>query len=323
MPHFISLADIPAADLRAMLDDAHAMKAARQTKDGKGLPKGTADPNTALNGDTLAMIFEKASTRTRFSFEQGMRQLGGTSIVAGAGDMQLGRGESVADTARVLSRFVDAVMIRSNAHSTITDFAAHADVPVINGLSDHNHPCQIMADLMTLEEQFIKKGRGMTLKGAKLAWIGDGNNVLASFVNAAPAFGFELRIASPDGYKLDENPVTAGLIKAAQEKQGIIHAGLSPKEAAAGADAVITDCWVSMGDTDKEARLKALTPFQIDAALMATAAKDATFLHCLPAYREQEMTAEVLEGPQSAVWDEAENRLHAQKAVVKWCLGAG
>jgi len=310
MPHFISLADISAADLRAILDDAHAMKAAR-----KGQPKGSLDPNASLNGDTLAMIFEKASTRTRFSFEQGMRQLGGSSIVAGANDMQLGRGESVADTARVLSRFVDAVMIRSNAHSTITDFADHADIPVINGLSDHNHPCQIMADLMTLEE------RGVTLKGAKLAWIGDGNNVLASFVNAAPAFGFELRISSPGGYRLEDNPKTRGLITAAQNRQGIVHDGLTPDAAADGADALITDCWVSMGDTDKDERLAALGPYQIDAARMARADKDALFLHCLPAYRGQEMTAEVLEGPQSVVWDEAENRLHAQKAVVKWCLG--
>lgn len=309
MPHFISLADIPVAELRAILDDAHAMKAAR-----KGQPKGSTDPSAALNGETLAMIFEKASTRTRFSFEQGMRQLGGTSIVAGANDMQLGRGESVADTARVLSRFVDAVMIRSKAHSTITEFADNADVPVINGLSDHNHPCQIMADLMTLEE------RGMDLSSAKLAWIGDGNNVLASFVNAAPAFGFELRIASPKGYRLDENPKTAGLIKAAQNKQGKIHAGLTAEDAANNADALITDCWVSMGDTDKEARITALTPFQIDAKLLGTAKKDATFLHCLPAYRGQEMTTDVLEGPQSAVWDEAENRLHAQKSIVKWCL---
>lgn len=311
MPHFISLADIPADELRTILDDAHAMKAAR-----KGLPKGKADPSPALNGDTLAMIFEKASTRTRFSFEQGMRQLGGTSIVAGANDMQLGRGESVADTARVLSRFVDAVMIRSNAHSTITDFAENADVPVINGLSDHNHPCQILADLMTLEE------RGINLADAKLAWIGDGNNVLASYVNAAPAFGFELRISSPVGYRLEENPNTRGLIKAAQDKQGKIRDGLSPDDAADGADALITDCWVSMGDTDKEERLKALSPYQIDVARLSKAKAGATFLHCLPAYREQEMTAEVLEGPQSAVWDEAENRLHAQKAVVKWCLGA-
>ena len=306
MPHFISLADIPPAQLRAILDDAHAMKAAR-----KGLPKGATDSIAALKGDTLAMIFEKASTRTRFSFEQS------SSIVAGASDMQLGRGESVADTARVLSRFVDAVMIRSNAHSTITDFADHADVPVINGLSDHNHPCQIMADLMTLEE------RGIDLSQATLAWIGDGNNVLASFVNAAPAFGFELRISSPEGYRLEDNPKTQGLIKAAQNKQGKIFAGLSPDAAADGADALITDCWVSMGDTDKEERIAALTPYQIDAARLARAKTDATFLHCLPAYRGQEMTAEVLEGKQSAVWDEAENRLHAQKAVVKWCLGVG
>jgi len=310
MPHFISLADISAADLRAILDDAHAMKAAR-----KGHAKGSLDPEAPLSGETLAMIFEKASTRTRFSFEQGMRQLGGSSIVAGANDMQLGRGESVADTARVLSRFVDAVMIRSNAHSTITDFAETADVPVINGLSDHNHPCQIMADLMTLEE------RGVTLKGAALAWIGDGNNVLASFVNAAPAFGFELRISSPEGYRLEDNPKTRGLIKAAQNKQAIIHDDLSPDDAADGADALITDCWVSMGDTDKAERLAALGPYQIDAARLLLAKPDALFLHCLPAYRGQEMTAEVLEGEQSAVWDEAENRLHAQKAVVKWCLG--
>ena len=310
MPHFISLADISAADLRAILDDAHAMKAAR-----KGQAKGSLDPEAPLSGETLAMIFEKASTRTRFSFEQGMRQLGGSSIVAGANDMQLGRGESVADTARVLSRFVDAVMIRSNAHSTITDFAENADVPVINGLSDHNHPCQIMADLMTLEE------RGVTLNGAALAWIGDGNNVLASFVNAAPAFGFELRISSPEGYRLEDNPKTRGLIKAAQNKQAIIHDDLSPDDAADGADALITDCWVSMGDTDKAERLAALGPYQIDAARLLLAKPDALFLHCLPAYRGQEMTAEVLEGEQSAVWDEAENRLHAQKAVVKWCLG--
>ncbi len=309
MPHFISLADIPAAELRAILDDAHAMKAARH-----GQPKGATDPTPALNGHTLAMIFEKASTRTRFSFEQGMRQLGGTSIVAGADQMQLGRGESVADTARVLSRFVDAVMIRSNAHATITDFAANADIPVINGLSDHNHPCQIMADLMTLEE------RGVDLASAKLAWIGDGNNVLASFVNAAHAFGFELRISSPAGYRLEDNPKTAGLIAAAIAKGAQIKDDLSPDAAADDADALITDCWVSMGDTDKAERLAALGPYQIDAARMARAAKDAIFLHCLPAYREQEMTTDVLEGPQSAVWDEAENRLHAQKAVVKWCL---
>lgn len=310
MPHFLSLADISAADLRAILDQAHAMKAARQ-----GLPKGATDPTPSLNGHTLAMIFEKSSTRTRFSFDMGMRQLGGTSITATSHDMQLGRGESVADTARVLSRFVDAVMIRSNAHSTITDFADHSDVPVINGLSDFNHPCQIVADLMTIEE------RGTSLNGAVLSWIGDGNNVLASFVNAAPAFGYELRIASPKDYSLDANPKTSGIIRAAQDRQGKIVTDLSPQDAATGADALITDCWVSMGDTDKSERLKALTPYQIDASILGKAKQGAAFLHCLPAYRGQEMTAEVLEGEQSVVWDEAENRLHAQKAIVRWCLG--
>jgi ornithine carbamoyltransferase len=309
MRHFLSLADLSAAELRAILDDAHAMKAAR-----KGLPKGAPDPGATLNGDTLAMIFEKASTRTRFSFEQGMRQLGGSAIVAGANDMQLGRGESVADTARVLSRFVDAVMIRANDHATITEFADHADVPVINGLSDHNHPCQIMADLMTLEE------RGVDLSSATLSWIGDGNNVLASFVNAASQFGYSLRISSPSNYSLDGNPKTAGLIDAARAKQARIETELTPADAADGADALITDCWVSMGDTDKAERLAALGPYQIDAQLLGRAKPAATFLHCLPAYRGQEMTAEVLEGDQSAVWDEAENRLHAQKAVVRWCL---
>ena len=224
MQHFLSLSDIPAADLRGMLDQAHAMKTAR-----RGLPKGAPDPEAPLNGHTLAMIFEKASTRTRFSFEQAMRQLGGSAIVATASDMQLGRGESVEDTARVLSRFVDAVMIRSNAHSTITGFAASSDVPVINGLSDFNHPCQIMADLMTLEETQDKALKDMTL-----SWIGDGNNVLASFVNAAPAFGYSLRIASPDGYSLDPK-----IISEARSRQGRIITGLSREEAAEGSDCLL------------------------------------------------------------------------------------
>ncbi len=306
MQHFLSLSDIPAADLRGILDQAHAMKNARQD-----LPKGARDPKAPLNGHTLAMIFEKASTRTRFSFEQGMRQLGGSAIVATTNDMQLGRGESVEDTARVLSRFVDAVMIRSNAHSTITDFAGSSDVPVINGLSDFNHPCQIMADLMTLEETQDKPLKDMTL-----SWIGDGNNVLASFVNAAPAFGYSLRIASPENYSLDPK-----IISDAQAKQGRITTGLTREDAADGSDALITDCWVSMGDMDKAERIEALTPFQIDENILKSAAPKATFLHCLPAYRGQEMTTKVLEGKQSAVWDEAENRLHAQKAVIRWCLG--
>jgi ornithine carbamoyltransferase len=304
--HFLSLADLSKADLRAILDDAHAMKAAR-----KGMAKGAPDPAPALPGHTLALIFEKSSTRTRFSFDMGMRQLGGSSITATAQDMQLGRGESPADTVRVLSRFVDGIMLRANSHDTLTELATYSKVPVINGLTDYNHPCQIMADLMTLEERSNKPLSEMTL-----SWIGDGNNVLVSFVNAAEQLGYALRISSPEGYR-----VKGQTLEAAKAKGANITANLSPAEAAKGSDALITDCWVSMGDTDKEERLAAFPPYQIDKALLATAAPDATFLHCLPAYRGQEMTAAVLEGPQSAVWDEAENRMHAQKAVIKWCFG--
>lgn len=308
--HFLSLSDLSREDLRAILDDAHAMKAARQTKDGKGLPKGTPDPDSAMVGHTLALIFEKSSTRTRFSFDMGMRQLGGTSITATSHDMQLGRGESIADTARVLSRFVDGIMLRANSHDTLAELALHSDVPVINGLTDYNHPCQIMADLMTLEERSKKPLSEMTL-----SWIGDGNNVLVSFVNAAAQLGYKLRISSPEGYR-----VNGQTLESARAKGADIAADLSPADAAKGSDALITDCWVSMGDTDKEERLAAFPPFQIDEDLLATAATGATFLHCLPAYRGQEMTAAVLEGKQSAVWDEAENRMHAQKAVIKWCF---
>jgi ornithine carbamoyltransferase len=225
--------------------------------------------------------------------------------------MQLGRGESVADTARVLSRFVDGIMLRANSHDTLVELAQNADVPVINGLTDYNHPCQIMADLMTLEEKSDKPLSEMTL-----SWIGDGNNVLVSFVNAAAQLGYALRISSPEGYR-----VNGQTLEAARAKGANIKADLSPQEAAAGADALITDCWVSMGDTDKEERLAAFPPYQIDETLLSTASPNATFLHCLPAYRGQEMTASVLEGKQSAVWDEAENRMHAQKAVIKWCFG--
>jgi ornithine carbamoyltransferase len=304
--HFLTLSDLDSKDLRAILDDAHAMKKAR-----KGLPKGEADPKASLAGHTLALIFEKSSTRTRFSFDMAMRQLGGSSITVSSGDMQLGRGESVADTARVMSRFVDGVMLRANSHETMSELAKHSDVPIINGLTDYNHPCQIMADLMTLEERSDKPLSEMTL-----AWIGDGNNVLVSFVNAAAQLGYHLRISSPPGYRVDDATLNAARVQGAK-----IEIGLSREEAAKGADALITDCWVSMGDTDKEERLVAFPPFQIDEALLATAAPNAIFLHCLPAYRGQEMTAGVIDGPQSAVWDEAENRLHAQKAIIKWCFG--
>ena len=313
MRHFLSLADLAPDDLLAILDTAHAMKAARA-----GLSKGAPDPEPTLAGRTLAMIFEKASTRTRFSFEQAMRQAGGSAIVVNAGDMQLGRGEPVRDTARVLSRYVDAVMLRVNTHDTLIEFAEWSDVPVINGLSDHNHPCQIVADLMTLEE------RGVTLAGAKLAWIGDGNNVCTSFIHASALAGFHLHIAAPEAYAPNADAIATA--KAQGAEITVTHASNSgPREAAEGASAVITDCWVSMGDTDTAERLTALAPYQVTPDLMSAThpthkGTPAPFLHCLPAYRGKEVTEAVFEGESSAVWDEAENRLHAQKAVLGWCM---
>lgn len=304
MKHFLSLADLGATELRAILDEAHARKAARS-----GRPKGAVDDDAPLAGHTLAMIFEKSSTRTRFSFEQAMRQLGGTAIVATSDTMQLGRGEPVRDTARVLSRYVDAVMLRVNSHDTLTEFAQHASTPVINGLSDHNHPCQILADLMTLEE------RGLALKGARLVWIGDGNNVAMSFANCAAQLGFELIVASPEGYELSGQDV-----ERARNSGATINLVRDPDAAASDADALITDCFVSMGDTDYDERIAALSSYKLDEARLAKARPDAVVLHCLPAYRGQEITEGVMEGQQSAIWDEAENRLHAQKAVLTWCL---
>lgn len=306
MRHFLSLADLSAADIRTILDTAHARKAARA-----GKPKGAADDDAPLSGHTLAMIFEKSSTRTRFSFEQGMRQLGGSAIVATSDTMQLGRGEPVKDTARVLSRYVDAIMMRVNSHETLTEFSRHATVPIINGLSDYNHPCQILADLMTLEE------RGLTLNGAKIAWIGDGNNVAMSFVNIAAQTGIALTVASPDNYRLKGQEV-----ERARSNGGSITLTQDADAAAAGADALITDCFVSMGDEDYDQRIKSLSPYNLDEARVAKAKKDAIVLHCLPAYRGQEITDAVMESAQSAIWDEAENRLHAQKAILMWCLEA-
>lgn len=306
MRHFLSLADLSADDIRSILDNAHARKAARV-----GQPKGTIDADAPLEGHTLAMIFEKSSTRTRFSFEQGMRQLGGSAIVATSDTMQLGRGEPVKDTARVLSRYVDAIMMRVNSHDTLIEFARHATVPIVNGLSDNNHPCQIIADLMTLEE------RGLTLKGARLAWIGDGNNVAMSFVNLAAQTGIDLVVASPDGYRLRGQDVERARAAGAN-----ITLTDDPDEAAKGADALITDCFVSMGDKDYEQRIKTLSPYNLDSARVAKAKPGAVVLHCLPAYRGQEITDSVMESEQSAIWDEAENRLHAQKAILMWCLNA-
>lgn len=301
---FLDLTDIPAADLRAILDDAKAVKRARQA-----WPKGQVDAGAPLKDHVLAMIFEKSSTRTRFSFDMAMRQLGGSAIVATAGDMQLGRGETVEDTARVLSRYVDAIMVRANDHADVEAFAAAADVPVINGLTDRSHPCQIMADLMTLEEH------GLELRGARLAWVGDGNNVCSSFIHAAPKFGFQLAIGTPERYAPDEEDV-----ELARDLQARIDLFDTAEEAVAGADVVIADTFVSMGDEDADERLSVLDPYAVTTDLMELAKPDALFLHCLPAHRGEEVDAEIIDGPQSVVFDEAENRVHAQKAILKWCL---
>jgi ornithine carbamoyltransferase len=299
--HFLDIHRLSADDLRGILDDAHARKAAR-----KGWPQGRPDADAPAKDRVLAMVFEKNSTRTRFSFDAAIRQLGGSAIIANAGDMQLGRGEPVEDTARVLSRMVDAVMIRANSHEDVERFARVATIPVINGLTDRSHPCQILADLMTIEEH-----RG-PIVGKTVAWIGDGNNVCHSFIHAAPLLGFHLRVACPPDYHPDLHDLAKG--------GDSVSLTSDPHEAVAGADVVVTDTWVSMGDGDYEARLEAFEGYGVDDALMETAASDAVFLHCLPAHRGEEVTDSVIDGPRSLVWDEAENRIHAQKAVLAWCF---
>jgi ornithine carbamoyltransferase len=303
--HFIDLWMLETADLRGILDAAHAMKRAR-----KGWPKGRIDADAPLAGHTLAMIFEKSSTRTRFSFDMAMRQLGGSAITVTAADMQLGRGETIEDTARVLSRYVDAVMLRANDHLDVENFAACASVPVINGLTDRSHPCQILADLMTLEEH------GLTLQGARLAWVGDGNNVCASFIHAAARFGFTLAIGTPERFAPDDDDIDI-----ARDLQARVELFTDAKSAVAGADAVIADTFVSMGDAEPDMRLKLLAPFAVTETLMQRAKPGAKFLHCLPAHRGEEVDAAVIDGPASLVFDEAENRLHVQKAILRWCLG--
>ena len=306
MPHFLDLASAKAPGLRAILDEAHRRKAARA-----GWPKGMPDADAPLAGHVLAMIFEKPSTRTRFSFDMAARQLGGTSIVTNAGEMQLGRGETVADTARVLSRMVDIIMLRANAHDTLEALANSASVPVINGLTDISHPCQVLADIMTFEER-----TGKPVAGSCWAWLGDGNNMANSLIEAASVLGFDLRLGVPHGY----DPDTA-VMATACARGGSIDLVRSAAAAVEGADVVVTDTWVSMGQADSKAKLSAMMPFQVTEVLMARANPDAGFLHCLPAHRGEEVTAAVIDGPQSLVWDEAENRLHVQKAVLLWCLG--
>ena len=303
--HFLNLSDAGGDAIAAMLADAIDRKAART-----GWPKGKADADAPLAGHTLGMIFEKNSTRTRTSFEMAMKQLGGDSMFMAAGQMQLGRGESVADTARVLSRYVDAIVIRTDDHAKIEEMAAHASIPVINGLTDLSHPCQIVADLLTVVEQ------GKPLPGLEVAWLGDGNNVLNSIVEAAGLFKFNVRIAVPQGYDCD-----AEFINAANAKGASVTVIRDSAEAVAGADIVITDTWVSMGQDHAHNKLAAMMPYQVNERLMATAKPDAKFLHCLPAHRGEEVTDAVIDGPQSLIWDEAENRLHAQKSILLWCFG--
>lgn len=303
--HFLSLSDAGGDAIAAMLANALDRKAART-----GWPKAATDPDAPLAGHVLGLIFEKASTRTRVSFDIAMRQLGGSVLVLDSGTTQLGRGESIADTARVLSRMVDCLMIRTDDHAKAEQLAHHASVPVINGLTDRSHPCQIVADLLTLVE------RGKALPGLELAWMGDGNNVLHSILEAAGLFKFNVRIATPLGYE----PQT-DYIASARASGSRVTLTQNACEAAKGADAIVTDTWVSMGQEHTRKKLAAMAPFQVDAGLMALAKKDALFLHCLPAHVGEEVTKEVFEGNRSAVFDEAENRIHAQKSILLWCFG--
>ncbi|WP_324740615.1 ornithine carbamoyltransferase [Tsuneonella sp. CC-YZS046] len=303
--HFTDLVDAGGDAIAAILNDAMDRKAARTT-----WPKGRADADAPLQGRVLAMIFEKSSTRTRVSFDMAMRQLGGSALIMESGSTQLGRGETIADTARVLSRMVDAIMIRTDDHAKIEEMARHATVPVINGLSDQSHPCQIVADLLTVIEQ------GKALPGLEVAWLGDGNNVLHSILEAAGLMKFNVRVAVPDGYEPD-----ARFVGFARENGSRVTLTRDAREAVAGADIVVTDTWVSMGQAHAEEKIRAMLPYQVNAGLMAAARPDARFLHCLPAHIGEEVTAEVFEGPQSVVFDEAENRIHAQKSVLLWCFG--
>jgi ornithine carbamoyltransferase len=297
--HFLDIDELDPGTLRSILDQASELKSL-----------GPKDRQPRLAGKTLAMIFDKPSTRTRVSFEVAIKVLGGDAVVLNSKDMQLGRGETIADTGRVLSRYVDAIMIRTDVHSKLLELAEAATVPVINGLTDHSHPCQIMADVMTFEER-----RG-PIRDRTLAWVGDGNNVANSWVHAAQRFDFRLRLGCPA-----ELAPAPEVLAWAAERQARVQLFEDPREAVAGADAVLTDVWVSMGDRDAERRRRLLAPYQVDEALMTVAQPDALFMHCLPAHRGEEVSAEVIDGPRSVVFEQAENRLHAQKGILAWCLG--
>ena len=301
---FLDISEASTSDLRHILSESAAIKAARGAN-------GRFAPERPLAGKVLAMVFDKPSTRTRVSFDLAMRELGGETIVLTGGEMQLGRGETIADTARVLSRFVDAIMIRTLKHEDVIELAQHATVPVINGLTKKSHPTQVMADVLTFEEH-----RG-PIKGRTISWCGDSNNVLASWIHAAARLDFDLRIATPP-----ELAPAPQLIKWAKGNAARISVTSDPFEAVDKADAIVTDCWVSMGDRDEKRRHNLLAPYQVNAKLIAAARPDAIFMHCLPAHRGEEVTDEVMDGPHSVVFDEAENRLHAQKGILSWCFGA-
>ncbi len=306
MNHFLDIHKTDPQSLRAILDQAAAMKRARQ-----GRPKGAPDDDQPLAGHMVALIFEKPSTRTRVSFDVGVRQMGGQTMVLSGSDMQLGHGETIADTARVLSRYVDLIMIRTFDESVLLEMAEYADVPVINGLTDRTHPCQIMADILTYEEH-----RG-PIAGKKVVWSGDGNNVCASFLHAAGQFGFDFTFTGPPQFDPE-----AEFVGFARQKGSKVTIERDPVKAVEGADLVVTDTWVSMHDAQstRERRHNMLRPFQVNEELMRHARPDALFMHCLPAHREEEATSAVMDGPHSVIFDEAENRLHAQKAIMRWCL---
>lgn len=307
MRHFLDIHKTGQSDLRQIIDDARTMKAARA-----GRPKGMRDDDLPLEGHMVALIFEKPSTRTRVSFDVGVRQLGGETMVLSGADMQLGHGETIADTARVLSRYVDLIMMRTFEEDTIQEMADYATVPVINGLTNRTHPCQIMADVMTFEEH-----RG-PIKGKKVVWCGDGNNVCASFLHAAGQFGFDFTYTGPA--QLDPE---AEFMGDARRKGVAVTIERDAVKAVEGADLVVADTWVSMHDSQstRERRHNMLRPYQVNAELMKHANPEALFMHCLPAHRDEEVTSEVMDGPHSVIFDEAENRLHAQKAIMRWCLG--
>ncbi|MGF1445601.1 MAG: ornithine carbamoyltransferase [Pikeienuella sp.] len=304
--HFLDLDEIPAAELRAILDDAARIKAARN-----GAPKLVRDADQPLANRIVALIFEKPSTRTRISFDVGVRQMGGETMILSGGEMQLGHGETVGDTGRVLSRYVDAVMIRTFQDTTLRELAASSTVPVINGLTNRSHPCQIMADVMTFEEHVGP------IAGAKILWCGDGNNVCHSWIQAAAAFGFEFWVAGPETLAPDP-----GVVEAARARGARIEVTRDLDAAVRGAQAVVTDTWLSMHDdvTARDRRHNQLAPYQVTSDLMDKAETGAVFMHCLPAHREEEVTSEVFDGPRSVVFDEAENRLHVQKGILRWCL---